>query len=126
MKNRKRRRFQRDLEWVERTGDNVWYWQQVDAIAKELHSDGCTGIPDFFSRACLEHDIHYRTHQTIFGTPITKDEADWIMKRRVQQWSWFREFSPMAQWRFWFLRGFVRKPWERGGKQRIKNYRLMA
>jgi len=48
------------------------------------------------------------------------------MKRRIQQWSWFGSLSPMAQWRYWFLQEFVEKPWTDGGKQRIKNYRLMA
>jgi len=28
------------LEWVQRTGDNAWYWEQVEAIAKEIKSDG--------------------------------------------------------------------------------------
>jgi len=40
MRSRKRRWSQRDFEWVERTGDNEWYWQQVETIAKELKSDG--------------------------------------------------------------------------------------
>jgi len=47
------------------------------------------------------------------------------MKRRIQQWSWFGQFSPMARWRYWFLQEFVEKPWASGGKQKIKNYRLM-
>ena len=114
------------LEWVERTGDSAWYWGQIEVVAKELRSDGCTGVPDFHIRACLEHDVHYRTHQTIFGSPITKAEADWILKRRIQQWSWLGWLSPMAQWRYWFLRRFVRKPWERGGKQKITPYKLMT
>jgi len=114
------------LEWVEATANNPWYWRTVKHVAKALKSDGCTGVPDFYVDACLEHDCFYRTHQTIFGAPITKDEADWILKRRIQQWSWLGWLSPMAQWRYWFLRRFVRKPWERGGKQKITPYKLMT
>lgn len=28
------------LDWVERTADSDWYWQQVERIAAELKSDG--------------------------------------------------------------------------------------
>lgn len=77
-------------------------------------------MPDFYLPACLEHDIHYRTHETIWGTAITKGEADWIIHRRIQQWSWLGILSPMAWWRYWVLRGFVQKPWDEGGKYRIE------
>jgi len=109
-----------DLAWVERTGNNAWYWRTVAHIAKAIKSDGCTGVPDFYARACLEHDVHYRCHTTIWGTPITKAEADWILHRRIQQWSALGWFSPMSWWRWWVLRGFVHQPWDKGGKYHIE------
>lgn len=67
----------------------------------------------------FEHDCHYRTHHTIFGSPITKTEADYILKRRIQQRSIFGRYSPMAYWRWWVLRHLVKRPWIEGGKVEV-------
>ena len=70
-------------------------------------------------QACYEHDCHYRTHKTIFGSPITKAQADYILKRRIQQRSLFGNYSPMAYWRWWALRYLVKRPWIEGGKVEV-------
>ena len=114
MRGRPGRILNSDLEWVERTANNQWYWNAVAAVARAIKSDHCSGVPDFFSEACDEHDIHYRCHKTIFGTPITKKKADWIIGRRIQQRSWFGAWSPMAWWRQRYLERFVSRPWIEG------------
>lgn len=82
------------------------YLERVRAIAKALESDGCSCVPDFYLDACLEHDIHYRTHKTVYGDPITKEQADQLLKKRIQESSFLGRLSPMAQWRYaavsWF------------------------
>jgi len=77
------------------------YRTLVDHIASALGTDHCTGVPDFYSDACDEHDVHSRTHRTIDGDWLTKRQAAMIFKERIQTMSWFGRFSPMAQWRYW-------------------------
>ena len=51
--------------------------EYVAQLAKALKGDGCTDVPDlFFTPCCDEHDIHYRTGNTITGKPITRLQAD--------------------------------------------------
>lgn len=53
------------------------YWDKVKALAWVLKGDGCTAVPDLtYKRCCDEHDIHYRTGNTVEGNPITRLEAD--------------------------------------------------
>jgi hypothetical protein len=76
------------------------YWYLVRQIAATLNSDGCSGVPEFHSDCCLEHDIHWRTGRTIDGEAITDMQANrrfWYcnaVKSRFGRW------SPMAAWRF--------------------------
>ena len=96
-------------------------WRMPDYIAlveskcAALGCDGCTGVPDFFLMGCLEHDIAYRTGRDPFGKPITKREADERLKWYIQNHSVFGRLSPLAMWRWWFVRTFVSKAW-RGNK----------
>jgi hypothetical protein len=76
------------------------YWDRVRAEATRLGSDGCSGVPDFFRDACLEHDIHYRTHRNLDGREITKREADRLFRQRMQDMSVFGAYSPMSWWRW--------------------------
>lgn len=92
--------------------DDAAYWTRVRNVAQSLDSDGCTGVPDFYADACAEHDVHYRTHQTIFGEPITRAEADAWLRRRIQQRSVFQCFSPMAIWRWVGVRLFGKRAWD--------------
>ena len=80
------------------------YWRQVRKFAADLESDGCSGVPDFYLECCLEHDIHYRTHQRLDGTPITKDEADAMLRSCIQRRSLAGALSPMATWRWLALK----------------------
>lgn len=89
-------------KWLEDTAWNKPYWNDIHTLAITLKSDGCSCVPDTFIWSCLEHDCHYRTHRFINGGAITKDEADYCLRVRVQQtqmsvlkWpvSWMRWFG---------------------------------
>ena len=85
--------------------DDEVYWDAVDKRAKELNTDGCSGptLPVYVF-ACLEHDIHYRVHTTLYGYPITRKQADTVFRERHQAASPFGCVSPMAWWRWAGLR----------------------
>lgn len=87
------------------------YWIAVRARARELGSDGCSGVLDFYLDSCLEHDIHYRTHCWLDGTPITRRKADKRFRNVIQSRSWFGSYSPMAWWRWAGLRRFGGNAW---------------
>lgn len=89
------------------------YWKRVKQRAKELGADGCSGVPDFYLHACLEHDIHYRTHHTLDGVLLTRAEADAIFRKRIQQMSKLKRFSPMSYWRWVGVRIFGRRAWNK-------------
>ena len=61
------------------------YWLEVREIAASIDADGCSWVLDFYVESCLEHDIHYRTHHWIDGTPITKEEADLRFRDVIRQ-----------------------------------------
>lgn len=87
------------------------YWADVREWAADLESDGCTGVPDFFLDACLEHDCHYRVHEWIDGTPILRSEADARFRHVIQDRSVVGVLSPMAWWRWMGVRVFGRGAW---------------
>lgn len=101
--------------WITNTDDDMRYWRRVRVRATELRSDGCSGVPDFYKDACLEHDIHYRTHRYMSGDPIDKQTADLILKRRIQSWSLFGSYSPMAWWRWKYLTYGAQDAWDTYG-----------
>ena len=89
-------------KWLRDTAWDREYWSGVHTLASTLKSDGCTGVPDWFKWTCLEHDCHYRTHQSLSGSPLSKEDADYILRVRIQQcdmsilkWpiSWIRWFG---------------------------------
>ena len=89
-------------KFIDTTAWDKPYWIDIRALATNLDADGCSGVPDTFVWSCLEHDVHYRTHKFVYGAVITKREADYILRRRVQQtqmsilkWpiSWIRWFG---------------------------------
>ena len=88
------------------------YWRRVKAVAQVLHSDGCSGVPDFYLDVCWEHDIHYRTHQTVEGQALTRRNADALLRAGIQARSSFGRFSPMAWWRWAALRWMGEAAWE--------------
>ena len=71
--------------WLKETAWDKPYWSDVHAVAMALKADGCSGVPDSFVWTCLEHDCHYRTHKLLNGMKLTKREADYILRVRVQQ-----------------------------------------
>src|SRR5689334_16124098 len=75
------------------------YWGVVKEKARELQSDGCSVVPDFYVLACYEHDIHYRTHKTVYGDELTKEEADYLLGQRIRQLAWKNlSLNPVALW----------------------------
>lgn len=98
--------------WLEKTAWDRVYWSDIRAKARELDADGCTGVPDWMVWTCLEHDVHYRTHHRLDGTPITRTEADQVFRVRIQQGSPFGRFSPVSWWRWLGVRAFGSKAWK--------------
>lgn len=76
------------------------YWERVRFVAKELHSDGCSGVPDFYVDACFEHDIHWRTGCTLDGETITTAQANTRFRRVIQSRSKMGILSPLSWWRW--------------------------
>jgi len=108
-----------DLDkWLADTAWDKVYWCDVEAKAKELKSDGCSGVPDFFFWTCKEHDCHYRLHTFLTGKKIDKQTADYILRVRIQQGSYFGAFSPMSWWRWLGVKCLpaAKRAWEAGGK----------
>ena len=89
------------------------YWQLVIEEAARLKSDGCTFVPDFYGGACLEHDIHYRTHKWLDGEPITKAEADTRFRLVMQAWSKLGKYDPMSWWRWLAVKLCAHKAWNK-------------
>ena len=98
-------------KWLEDTAWDKLYWSDVHARAKELKSDGCTGVPDYLVWTCLEHDAHFRTHKMIDGTPIDFATANYVFRVRIEQGSGLGVFSPVAWWRWAGVSVFGRKAW---------------
>lgn len=90
------------------------YWGRLREWAG-LHSDGCTGVPDFHVECCWEHDYHFRYGKTLDGEPITFEEANTQFRRCIQSRSRFGRLSPMSWWRWLGVR------W--GGKAKWDEYR---
>lgn len=76
------------------------YWAHVRFVATQLHSDGCTGVVDFYKDACLEHDIHWRTGQTLDGATISTAQANTRFRLVIQSRSKLGRFSPLS-WGRW-------------------------
>ena len=77
------------------------YADTVRAFAAFLRTDGCTGVPDLWFRACCErHDLAYRRGIDPFGRPVTRREADRQLWRCMAQESRLGRASPVA-WLYW-------------------------
>jgi hypothetical protein len=88
----------RDLRYIPSRAS--YYWVLVRRKAKELGSDGCTGVADFYLDACYEHDIHWRTSHTLTGYPISTRQANMRFRWVIQDRSPFGKLSPMSWWRW--------------------------
>jgi len=89
------------------------YWRRIRQMAALLNSDGCTGVPDFYKDACLEHDCHYRRGMTLGLQIITRADADRRFRQVIQSRSPFRKFSPMSWWRWLGVRIGGKAAWDR-------------
>ena len=98
-------------QWLTDTAWDRVYWSRVRDRAQELDADGCSGVPDWMVWTCYEHDVHYRTHATLEGRPLTRRQADWCFRVRIQQSSALGAFSPVSWWRWLGTRAFGRKAW---------------
>jgi hypothetical protein len=76
------------------------YWNAVRRRAKELGSDGCTMVLDFYLDACLEHDVHWRTGRTLDGALISIRQSNLRFRYVIQSRSPFGLLSPMSWWRW--------------------------
>ena len=82
------------------------YWALIEQWAKAHKSDGCTKSPDFgwCIYACYEHDAHFRYGMTLFGEPITFEQANTRLRQCIQIWSplprGLKWLSPAA-WTYW-------------------------
>lgn len=66
-----------DRQWIDTVPPVAsGYWARVRTAAADLGSDGCTCSPDIHVDACYEHDVHWRTGATIYGAPITTQQAN--------------------------------------------------
>lgn len=92
--------------------ETEFYWLQIRRWAKKVKSDGCSGVPDFYRDACLEHDYHYANAKTWYGDPVTRAQADARFRKVIQWKSPFGIFSPMSWWRWAGLRLFGEAAWE--------------
>ena len=99
--------------------DNPIYWGWVKSWAK-THSDGCTGVPDWYVEACHEHDYHFRYGATLFQDPITFDEANTRFRKAIQMRSRLRWFSPLSWVRFAGVTYLGKGLWEMHRKANLK------
>lgn len=87
------------------------YWERVRFAAKQLDSDGCTGVPDIYLDCCYEHDVAYRTGTDVDGNQITRAEADEQLRRCIQEHSLLGMFSPLSWLRWAGTRLFAGSSW---------------
>ena len=112
-------------EYCERWCDPK-YGQRLRQEAKDILSDGCSGVPDFYWLVCVEHDWAYAHHLDFYTkNPITEEEADLMLKWGIQWHSWFGRWSPMAWWRYTGLSkekglGFGSTAWKTGPQRLIE------
>jgi hypothetical protein len=80
------------------------YQDAMRRWAQDLGSDGCSKVPDFRLPACYEHDCHWQVRRTLFGDPITIQQANnrfWDSTRRLSPLPRGLKFlDPMAAWRW--------------------------
>lgn len=90
-----------DNTWIDNVPpEDSTYWDRVRHIGELLQSDKCTLSLDVFTDACIEHDIHWRTGTTIYGIPITAQQANRRLRKVIQARSRAGVLSPMS-WCRW-------------------------
>jgi hypothetical protein len=91
------------------------YWHVIKWWSEngDPKSDGCSGVKDWYVEACWEHDFHYRYGKTIYGDPITFDEANQRFRESMQMRSKLKRFSPLSWWRWAAVSYVGRIAWEK-------------
>lgn len=108
------------------------YWDWVKSEAIDIKSDGCSDVPDFHLKCCLEHDLSYwyaKCPKSAFNSYLLDEDDIWLrakslkqsdadarFRRCIQQDSIFGRFSPMSWWRFFALKIFGGKAWSQHRK----------
>jgi len=87
------------------------YEELVRQKAKELGSDGCTGVSELYHVCCLEHDIMYRTGKSAGGTPVNREEADRHFRACMQRKSKLGFADPVSWIRWVGVRWFGKRSW---------------
>lgn len=88
------------------------YWDEIRRTAAHIGADGCTLVSDIYLDSCLEHDIHYRWHTWIDGSPITKEEADRRFRAVIQSRSPLGRWSPVSWVRWAGVALFGQRSWD--------------
>ena len=99
--------------------ENQAYWRALAGWAKD-NSDGCTGVKDIYIHACWEHDFHYRYAVTLFGEPITFNEANARFRQVIQGSSKLKWFSPISWIRFAGVKMFGKPIWDRHRERNLQ------
>ena len=87
-------------------------WKELAKKAAELKFDGCTGVADFHLPCCYHHDLMYRTGKDIYGTEVSRKEADYEFMLCIQSRSRLGKFSPMAFVRWVGVRLLASRAWK--------------
>ena len=69
--------------------------EHLKMLAQLVKADGCSSALDFwFSEACNEHDVYYRTGEDCNGKPITRKQADALFFESMQR----DAITPVGKW----------------------------
>jgi hypothetical protein len=91
--------------------NDTTYWTTL-AVWAHKESDGCTGVKDWWVEACWEHDWHWRYAVTLYGDPITFDEANARFRQSIQMRSLLGRFNPLSWIRWEGVRRLGRGIWD--------------
>lgn len=112
-------------EWLEASAWSRLYWARIWRRSEQLDSDGCTAVPDWLEYTCREHDVHFRTHHTLYRVPITWGQSNYAYRVRIQQGSAFAGLripylvdsfgflSPVSWWRWAVLSVVSWRAWDK-------------
>jgi hypothetical protein len=75
--------------------------------------DGCTFASELYQVACYEHDFHFRFGCDRWGDPVTRADADRMLREAVQELSPLGKFSPVSWLRWMATRAFSWKAWNK-------------
>lgn len=93
----------------------AWAWipaERLEALARDIGSNGCTGVLQLRQGCCIAHDWAYAYHRDpATGEPLTRSEADRRFRACLQTRSRLGIWSPLAFWRWAGVRMFGSRSW---------------